>query len=144
MPTIQESLKRFFSKTIEDIRLDQQAKGMKASGQSSDSLRVETTTDSGRLIGSISFRFQRDGRGPGGFPPVQNIQDWIRAKGIQTDSISIESLAYLIGRKIARQGSDIFMGRKPGLDIDGAINKNIPELKKSLLKGTKERIIKRI
>jgi len=45
------------------------------------------------------------GRKPGKFPPPDEILRWVRLGKIQKRSnISDESLAYLIGRKISREG----------------------------------------
>jgi acetylglutamate kinase len=44
------------------------------------------------------------GRRAGGFPPIDAIVQWIEDKGIQAIDISVSSLAFLIARKIAREG----------------------------------------
>lgn len=45
------------------------------------------------------------GRKPGGkFPPPQAIKDWIKDKPIRLRGISIDSAAYLIGKKISEKG----------------------------------------
>lgn len=59
--------------------------------------------------------YVENGRGPGRFPPVSKILEWIRVKPITPYSDSRgrlpteESLAFLISRKIAEQGTE---GRK--------------------------------
>lgn len=49
-----------------------------------------------------------NGRRPGKMPPVQPILSWIQSRGITPDDISQESLAFLIARKIGREGSLLF------------------------------------
>lgn len=48
------------------------------------------------------------GRRAGKQPPIKAIEDWIKAKGIKQleDKLSISSLAFLIARKIAKEGTD--------------------------------------
>lgn len=143
MLTNKQSITIYFKKVIDDIKRDQSEKGMVASGRSAGSLRFTVTPNEGKLFGANYFRHQREGRGPGGFPPIQALEDWIRAKGIQPDT-TIEYMAFAIAKKMAQRGSDIFQGKKPGLDLDGIIERNLPLLAENLLKGTVERITKRL
>jgi hypothetical protein len=51
------------------------------------------------------FEVVDKGRRKGTFPPVDNIKKWIRDRGIQPDgNTTVEQLAFLIGRKIKRDG----------------------------------------
>lgn len=63
------------------------------------------------------YKWVAEGRSPGKFPPVQNIIQWIRSKPIIPTENGLgkipteNQLAYLIGRKIARdgiEGNDFF------------------------------------
>ena len=46
------------------------------------------------------------GRGPGKFPPPEAIQNWIRVKNIvPREDRTVPQVSYLIGRKIAREGT---------------------------------------
>lgn len=53
------------------------------------------------------------GRQPGKFPNLTGIKQWIAVKGIVPHpdkngrAVSVDSLAYLIGRKIAREGNTV-------------------------------------
>lgn len=90
-----------------------------------DSVRWEV--DGGTLrIFAAGYIFQMEhGRKPGKFPPKQPIIDWIKARGLATD-ISINSLAFLIQRKIARKGTAIF--EQGGSDlVSGIINEGLVE-----------------
>lgn len=51
--------------------------------------------------------FVNDGTGPGGFPSLQAIKDWIRVKGISPRNAKddLDDLAYMISRSIARKGT---------------------------------------
>jgi hypothetical protein len=83
--------------------------GMKASGQFERELESVATKDGARLIG-INYSEQLEfGRQRGKFPPRDAIEQWIVDKGIASrieGEISVKSLAFLIARKIAREGWD--------------------------------------
>ena len=47
-----------------------------------------------------------NGRGPGKFPPLQAIENWIEVKHIvPREDYSVKTVSYLIARKIAREGT---------------------------------------
>ena len=144
MATIKESVSQFLKKVISDILLDQESKNIRASGKSAQSLRFEATPDGGKLFGVDYFKYQERGRGPGGFPPIQSIIDWVNSKGITPESGSIEGMAFAISKKIAKNGTDIFQGKREGLSIKELVAKQRPELRSELIKGTKEEILKKL
>jgi hypothetical protein len=80
--------------------------GMRASGQWADSLEVFSSEMSGGIMGLKYTEQLEFGRRAGKFPPKDAIEKWINDKGIQPQDISISSLAFLIARKIAREGWD--------------------------------------
>jgi hypothetical protein len=75
-----------------------------ASGRTAASVEVVDTAKGGQVLADKALQYIIYGRGPGKFPPVQAIRDWIRDKGIKTD-LPVNSLAFLIARKIANEGS---------------------------------------
>lgn len=81
--------------------------GMRASGQWAESLQVELG-ENGAAILQESYGDQLEyGRKPGKQPPSEAIEQWLIAKGIAArleKDISVSSLAYLIARKIGREG----------------------------------------
>jgi len=107
----------FLEKVKEQIIADQEEKGITASGESADSLQVIEVDDGAKLVGSEHFFFQVHGRAPGRFPPKDEVLRWIDVKPITFSGIKRESLAFLIARKIAEQGTDIWRGIRAGLDI---------------------------
>lgn len=85
-------------------------KGMRASGKFADSLEVVMVNESRvQLWGNDYAQQLETGRRAGKFPPLAPIKQWIEDKGIAQriqGNISVGSLAFLIARKIARQGWD--------------------------------------
>ena len=93
--------------------------GAVASGRTIASLRVVPTDGGAALVTTGRMPFgaletgRRGGRVPQGFTQV--ILDWMRSKGIQaqvsgkrSQESADRSLAYLISRKIAREGTSLF------------------------------------
>ena len=94
---------------VKDLRDSMKTKGLDASGDTSRSIDYtveETLTKStlkitsNRSIGALQF-----GRRPGRRPPLETILRWIDTKPITPEgNISKKSLAFLIQRKIGRDG----------------------------------------
>jgi hypothetical protein len=96
--------------------------GAVASGASLEAYEVVISKKNNiDLLTADYILFLIEGRGPGGFPPPGNIEQWIREKGIVPEGITIKQLAYLIGRKIAQLGTDIYEGRAPGIPLDAIL-----------------------
>lgn len=118
--TNEQALNAYFGRVIKDLRSDQAAKNIRASGESAASLKSTATDSGGQLVGSSYFYQQIMGRKPGKFAPPDAILKWIQEKGItpKDPKTSLKSLAYLINRKLATKGTDIFLNKRPGLSFD--------------------------
>lgn len=81
--------------------------GQKASGKTISSLRVDVNDNKGTLFGRQVFGVLETGRKPGKVPKgfYQIIQQWVKDKGIQVENP--KSFAYLVARKIAREGTEL-------------------------------------
>lgn len=86
-------------------------KGMKSSGEWEEGLEVQVYSSSDGLTGilkGLNYSQQLEtGRKPGRFPPRDEIEKWIKEKGLAANiegEISVSSLAFLIARKISREG----------------------------------------
>lgn len=102
--------------------------GMKASGKWEKGLEVNATKHKSTLLGEHYTYQLVNGRKNGKFPPRENIEQWIRDKGIQSE-LKVSILAFLIARKIAKEGTKYF--RQGGTDlIDSVIT---PERIQSIL-----------
>lgn len=128
---------------IRKVYIDRQKEqGIRSSGKSAESLRIETTESSGTLYGAKYFFQQKKGRKPGKFPPLSDILDWIREKRITPrDSKTTErQLAYLFARKIAQSGTDVHQGKREGLDVENQVEDLVKEFRGKLDEGFKAEI----
>lgn len=81
--------------------------GMRATGNWANSLTIELIENSVTIKGEEYTNALEYGRKPGKQPPSEAIEQWLVAKGIAgtiEGDITLSSLAYLIARKIAREG----------------------------------------
>jgi hypothetical protein len=104
------------TKEFEALKADLIAKhdelGMRASGNWADSLEVVVSENKAQLFGAKYSEQLEFGRKPGGSTGTgtsfsEAIEQWIRDKGIANrieGEISVSSLAFLIVRKIMREG----------------------------------------
>jgi len=92
-----------------------------ASGKLKDSIRYEVVNsgETLRVWGEDYIYYLVHGRKNGKRPPVKVIRQWIDDKGIVPDGISKDSLAYLIARKIGKEGTTVF--KQGGSDLLSAI-----------------------
>lgn len=100
--------------------------GRKASGRTSGSMHTDISENRGILFGRMAFGTLETGRKPGKVPAgfYRIIKQWVIDKGISFDSQSERnSFAYLVSRKIAREGTQHY---RRGADTD-VYTAEIPE-----------------
>lgn len=100
-------LSKQFELLKDDLIKAYDAKGMRASGKFAESLEVKVQGLTAQLWGEDYAQQLETGRKSGRFPPISAIEQWIKDKGIANKiqgQISISSLAFLIARKIAKEG----------------------------------------
>jgi hypothetical protein len=80
----------------------------RASGRTIESLKVVVDDNHGILYGRQAFDVLETGRRPGKVPKgfYQIIQQWVEDKKIQVEKP--KSFAYLVARKIANEGTELF------------------------------------
>ena len=111
--------------TIENVM---RMKNLDASGEASDSLEIQGS----KLVGNDYIYFLDKGRAPGRFPPVSNIREWVRTKlGISNEK-EVNSVGFLVGRKMAREGTEIFKNKSKGLQLDNLVDEMLNDLQKEL------------
>lgn len=85
--------------------------GRRASGRTSGSMHTVISENRGILFGRMAFGTLETGRKSGKVPAgfYQIIKQWVIDKGISFDSQSERnSFAYLVSRKIAREGTQLY------------------------------------
>lgn len=113
------------------------SKKISNTGEAARSLRVEFGNDFVQSIGIFYLEFLDTGRGNGKFPPAAPIQKWVETKlGISPDSSEFDGVVYLIRRKIARLGTEIFRNNSKGIEL----TEKIVSLKKEINKNVKESV----
>lgn len=144
MESTTDLLNDFMIRVIDGIAQEAAAKKQKAP---ISSLRAEVSGDgitgaTASLYAADYFKYLIFGRGPGKFPPPDKMTEWVeanpdvlaRAKAVYK-YLTAQQLGFLIGRKIAQQGTDIFTGKKQGIDLLGIMEKNMPDLFKSIARN---------
>lgn len=122
MPTAQQIIAREFELIVIDLKAKHVSLGMKSSGKWERGLEVQTAEFSGKILGEKYTTQLVQGRKSGKFPPIQAIRQWIVDKGIVNKikgEISVSSLAFLIARKIAKEGTKYF--QQGGTDLISSV-----------------------
>jgi hypothetical protein len=134
-----DALKQFFLRTIDGLIKDAAAKNQKIPVSS---MRFEADELHGSMYAADYFQYLVTGRGPGKFPPPDKMTAFVEAnpdilaRARQVFKyLTAQQLGYLIGRKIATQGTDIYQGKKPGIDLLGVMDENMPLLLEQLGKN---------
>lgn len=106
------------------------------------SFRWEADENGGQFFAAHYMKYIIAGRGPGKFPPVDKMREWVEGNPEVLDSarqiwrdITVNQLAFIIGRKIAREGTDVWSGKKPGIDLPAVVGKHLTELQEALGKA---------
>lgn len=130
----QDILHQFFARVIDGLKADAADKQQKIPASS---LRAETDDTGGQLYAADYFKYLIHGRGPGKQPPPDKMLAWVSQNPETYSWTDAEksSLAYVIGRKIAREGTEIWAGRRHGIDLLGVMEKQIPSLLSALAKN---------
>lgn len=125
MLTTEQIISQYLDRITRGIKDDASQKNQKIPVKS---FRTEVIRFEGKLYAADYFKYLVHGRGPGKQPPPDKMLDFVQANPqILAEAkqrfkyITEKGLAYLIGRKIGRMGTDIFLGRKAGIDLEGAI-----------------------
>lgn len=122
---------------IAQARANLETNGTNASGELGESLEkiIEIGEDHYSLKISIAdyWTYVEHGRGPGKFPPPPAIRNWIEIKPVNPYPMangktpSVEQLAFLIGRKISREGTQPQPFFEPAKDIIASWDQRIDE-----------------
>lgn len=123
MINVEEILKIEMQSIADDLKKKHVELGMKASGKWTKSVEASSTPLTGSVWAEDYTEYLADGRGPtknagSGEPLIEKIKRWIVDKGIRAD-IPLNSLAYLITRKIHKEGTKYY--KQGGTDLLSAV-----------------------
>lgn len=117
---LKEVLQRFGEYFIEEARRNLLNDGSNASGTLTDSMVFNVIVDDSHYEVTVTLEdywyYVENGRKAGKFPPLGKIEEWINVKHIvpqvghlsngKTYLPTVKQLAFLIGRKIAKEGTE--------------------------------------
>lgn len=121
MPESSQALTQFLEGLAGEMKGIMDARGMNASGRSKGLIEAKVSGSRGVLLAPNWILQLEQGRGPTkggkGSPTLREIiRKWIDDKGIVAQGISRDRLAFLISRKIHREGTILFQtGDRTGI-----------------------------
>lgn len=127
------------NEVMNPIKSDLSSKGIDNSKQASNSLRVEIKESENKVIlwGVDYLEVLNKGRGPGKFPPINEIKLWVESKPVDISP-------YLVARKIAREGTRIFKDNTKGIQLEDKVINLRNELKKKIPYYAKEKVLNKL
>jgi len=108
---------------IDNIKEQLNAKGINASGQTAESVKIGS--DNLSIVAAPHAYFLVFGRKPiTGSPPyspefTENLLNWVKVKLGLTDKAA-EGAMWAIRKKINTQGTDIYLKKRPGIDVQAS------------------------
>jgi hypothetical protein len=100
-----------------------QARGLSASGTTIEHITVLMEDGKGYLKVPSHFHTLVTGRKPGKMPPIEEIAEWIKIRGLDISP-------WAVAKSIAKKGSLIHQRKKQGVDLRGEINAHREEFLK--------------
>lgn len=124
MLEMKEILQNFLEQIRQEVIQEQKSQGKYVTGETSNTLQIETSDILGTLYGGISALTLETGRKPGRVPRnfTETIMRWMDNKGLFQSEKNRKSIAYLIGRKIQREGTKLHIEGGGSGVISKAIN----------------------
>jgi len=123
---MKEQIVSFLTNIQGSLIAQYQSKGLRAFGTFQKELRHTADETGGKIYGPGHAVQMVLGRRPGAMPPIQAIEDWIQAKGLDLSP-------WAVAKSIARRGTSIYRGDREGLDIKESVDKHKDEFTNSLI-----------
>ena len=135
MATKFQSITAFLIRVAKDMIREQSAQGIRNTGRSARSVQI--FPDRIEAIGYWTFLFSGQGTGPGKFPNFGRLLRWVKARAFRWKRpsgkiMSPESMAFLAGRKIQQEGTEIFKRPQEGVNLDQIIDRHDDQLTEDL------------
>lgn len=101
--TTDEVIREEIGSILDDIRALYVSEGKKVSGEFEDKLDAVYLPNQGTIRGVLYLAGRRAGK----MPPVKNILEWVKARGLRPieENMTQTSLAWAIAKKIAAEGT---------------------------------------
>ncbi len=128
----------------ESIRKTLDEKGINNTEEASKSLRIEFGNNFVKSIGVFYLEFLDTGRGPGKFPNIGAIREWVRTKKGVTDARELDRVTFLVARRIAQIGTRIFRNNSKGIELEKKINILNERLIETSSKAAKAEVLQRL
>ena len=112
--TLEKHLKDWNDQIKENIK----SSGQQATGKTASSFMVVMNDSGGKIEANRFYKVLETGRKPGKMPPPSALYDWLQVRFpsvfMTSKGNEVQSLAYIIARKIGKEGSALFRagGRK--------------------------------
>ncbi len=124
---IQKILTATGVKLVKDIQEEFDSKGLNFTDAARNSLSFNATEKRLQIDGLMRIIVLNAGRKPGTFPPVEPIREWVRDK-LNVDASEVNSVAFMIARKISQSGTDILTDKAKGLELELLVDKLITQM----------------
>ena len=136
-----EKIKIIADQIVEIYRAQLDEKNINASGKLRDTVETVVEIRGNKIVISLNlqdyWKFVEEGRPPGGYPPPNLIENWVKIKPVIPDARSGKipsdrQLVYLISRKIATKGYEGRFPLKTTLE-DPKMNNIIQDIKNEIV-----------
>ena len=130
---VEEGLVDWGVRVAEEMQDQQIAKDFVASGRSLKQYEVVIAKPNVVDIlwaSYLQFSLEGVGRQPGSYPPINAIVQWLIDKKIKpSKKQTLNSLAFVIARKMAEEGNMVFRGKRSGIDLDDILENSWYDIK---------------
>ena len=98
------------------------SKNISNTGEAARSIYIDFGENFVRSIGIFYLEFLDTGRAPGKFPPREPIAEWVQSKfGLSPGSSEFDGIVFVIQRKIAQLGTEIYLNKGRGIELSEKI-----------------------
>ena len=116
---------------VNELKNEFDTKGLNFTNDAKNSLSFSATENKLIIEGIARVLLLNEGRLPGTWPDVDELKKWVEGK-LNIDEEEVDSVTYLIGRKIFEKGTDILTDKAKGLEIDLLLAKVMNRLHEKL------------
>lgn len=130
---------------IKEIKQRFDLKGLRDTGEAKASLKVEATENVLKILGNYYIEYLNRGRHKGGKHPYNKekresyLLDWARRK--TSSENEAKQMAYLVGRKLVREGSSISKDLSKGLELESVVANGVETLRNYFVQEIRTKII---